>query len=88
MQWWIQDFPLGGRQPIGGAPTSDVCTFPLKHMRKQNKLILLGGGGRRRRPPGSANGMTLQFYLVTVFEYRQRFLLRKNAFIYYLYVTG
>ena len=33
-QWRIQDFPLGGRRPIGGAPTSDAYTFWQKHMQK------------------------------------------------------
>ena len=33
-QWRIQDFPLGGCQPVGGAPTSDAYTFWQKRMRK------------------------------------------------------
>ena len=32
-------FPIGGHQPIGGAPTSNAYTF----WQKQKKLILLGG---------------------------------------------
>ena len=57
LQWRIQDFPLGGRRPVGGAPTSDVYTFRQKHMRKQKKLILLGGARASSIPPGSANAL-------------------------------
>ena len=70
MQWRIQDFPLGGRRPVGGAPTSDVYTFPLKHMRKGKKLILLGGGGTRAggAPPGSANDIYIYIYIYLLIE--------------------
>ena len=57
-QWWIQDFPLGGCQAIGGTPTSDIGAFWQKHMQKQKNWILLGGH-MPEAPPGSANDHSL-----------------------------
>ena len=45
-QWWIQDFPLGDAEPLGGgAPTSDTGTFQSKRMQKQKNWIPLWGAG-------------------------------------------
>ena len=59
IQWQIQDFPLGGRRPVGEAPTSDAYTFWQKHMRKRKKLILLGGGGGAGGAPGSTSDIAV-----------------------------
>ena len=71
--------------PQSGAPTSDVYTFPLKHMQKRKKLILLGGRAPAAPPPpppdppmerigviryiSVANGSTHSHVFITVLIY-------------------
>ena len=43
LQCRIQDFPLGGAEPLG-VPTSNVGTFQQKHMQKWTNWIPLRGG--------------------------------------------
>ena len=49
MQWWIQDFPLGGANPLGGTPMSDASAFGEKRA-KMKELGPVGGGGARGDP--------------------------------------
>ena len=48
-------FPVGGTDPLGGAPTSEEGTFRPKHA-KMKELGPVGEGGGRAlaAPPGSA----------------------------------
>ena len=69
VQWWIQDFPLGGgRQAVGGALTSDVGAFWQKHMRKRKNWILLGGGGARAggAPPDPPMGTSMNYAKIMI----------------------
>ena len=45
VQGWIQDFPLGGRQPsLEGAPTSNTRHFSVKTYVKTKEFGPVGGG--------------------------------------------
>ena len=43
-------FPVEGRRPVGGTPTSDTGTFRQKHTCENERI---GSGGRTAAPPGS-----------------------------------
>ena len=42
-QWQIQDFPLGGMDPLGGAWTTDTSAFSVKMCAKMKELGPMGG---------------------------------------------
>ena len=52
-QWRIQDFPLGGAEPLGGANLRCGC-FLAKTYAKMKELDPIGGR-TLVAPPGSAN---------------------------------
>ena len=57
-QWRIQDFPLGGRQPIEGGTDLRCVHFSAKTYAKMKEMDPVGGGGGGacwQRPPGSAS---------------------------------
>ena len=53
-QWRIQDFPLGGHQAIGGAPTSNMGTF-WQNMCENERIGSHWGCMLVAPPPGSTN---------------------------------
>ena len=53
-QWRIQDFPLGGRRPVGGANLR-CLHFSAKTYAKMKEIDPVGGGGAPVAPPRSAN---------------------------------
>ena len=57
-QWWIQDFPLGGRQPVGGGANLRCIQFSAKMYAKTKEIDPVGGRAPRR-PPGSANDWSM-----------------------------
>ena len=53
-QWRIQDFPLGGADPLGGANLRGVH-FSAKTYAKTKEIDPVGGARAGGAPPGSAN---------------------------------
>ena len=50
-QWRIQDFPLGGRRPVGGATNLRHVPFSAKTYAKMKELNPVGRGGASGAPP-------------------------------------
>ena len=56
-QWRIQDFPLGGAEPLGGGTDLQRRCFLAKTNMKTKELDPVVGGAPAV-PPGAANGCT------------------------------
>ena len=68
VQWRIQDFPLGGAEPLGGGCRPLMWVLFGENMQKLKNWILLGGC-LLIVPPGSTNAVDSHVKLMFIHDY-------------------